>query len=361
MRTFITTMSLVLTLTMCTTAAQGQTKLQPGGAGFRSDGAGPRVEIEKMNVFVCPRHPEAKATWPARCPMCQAQMRKQPAAGKPRPMSMEGMMESAMAGMSPQMKTRHQMMMNTPIHVYDPQTLLGAAKMLNLTEQQVRELRLIAMKARRATLSVLTEAQRRRLIPLERLTGFPSSMAQLHQKMMQQMSSSQGMTGRPGGSGTGPMGGMSMRSEQRNTRTQPRRDPPSISRNEYRYDYYPGSARERLVEEDEGLGDEEGFGGDEGFDEDEGFGDERMGFGDDEGFGEDEGLGDEGDEFGGGLGDEGFGAENGLGFGEGFGREGRSGNEEGFGGDEGFRGNERFGGGERLGEGERLGPRLRGR
>ena len=161
MKTSITGIGLVLATAMCLASAQGQTEVRPDGAGSRPDGFGPRVEIEHMNVFVCPRHPEAKATWPARCPMCQAQMRKQPAVRKPRPMSMEGMMESAMAGMSPQMKTRHQMMMNTPIHVYDPEALLGSGKMLNLTEQQTQELRMIAMKARRGAISVLTEAQRR--------------------------------------------------------------------------------------------------------------------------------------------------------------------------------------------------------
>jgi len=343
MRIAITAMSLVLAGVLCTASAQSQTEVRPGKPKASTGAVRPRVEIEKMDIYVCPRHPEAKATWPARCPMCEARMRRWQSGGGPGPISTKGMMKSPTAGMSPQMRMRHQMMMNTPIHVYDPETLLGSRKTLGLSQEQVQELRTIAMKARRGAMAVLTDAQRRRLMPLERMTGFPLTMTQMRQKMMQQMSSGRAMTGSSGMSGMGQ-----------------RKDPPALEqqgRVEYQ-DYYPGSAQERLIDEDEGFGDEEGLGAEgEGFGDDEGFGDEEGLGNDDEGFGFGDGLGND-EEFGNNDesgGEEGFGNNEGFGDNEGFD------NEERFGGNGGFRGNEGFRGGERFGNEERIGPRSRGR
>ena len=96
-------------------------------------------------------------------------------------------------------------------------------------------------------------------------------------------------------------------------------------------------------------------------DEDGGFGGDE-GFGGKEGFGGDEGFGDdEGFDEDEGLGDERYGFGEGFGNDEGFGREEGFGNEQGFGGDEGFRGEEGFRDGERLGGDEGFGPGFRGR
>ncbi|MCL5278745.1 MAG: hypothetical protein M1376_02415 [Planctomycetes bacterium] len=326
--------------------------------------------------------------------------------------------------------------MNTPIHLYDPEAILGSRKILDLSEQQVQELRKTARKARQESMSVLTEAQRRRLQPLERKAGGPSTRAWPRREMTEP-----GWYGRErmddwrrgerpswGGAGTSmsrstwaarnrrmiPFHGnwldpdlvlmlknrldlsdaqvsklktvvrvfgwhtrmiltdrqlarlrtfargwwarsdMAGRPwEPTGVQTGPRRDPPASTQDSRdAYLYYPGSARARLMDEDEGFGDE-GFGDDEGFDGDEGFGDEGFGFGlgegfgDDEGFDEDEGFGDEGFGFGGPFGYEGFGGEEGFPE-EGFGEEEGFGRPEGFGGEEGFRDGERFGGGERF-------------
>jgi hypothetical protein len=294
MRPFIAAMSVVPILTMCAYSARSQTQVPSGGPAPRAEAGRPRVEIDRMSVYVCPRHPEARATWPAQCPMCHARMERQSSLQARRRMGRANTTESAGPAISPQIRMQYRMMMNAAVHPYDPDVLLGSSRMLGLSSQQVRDLRAIAMRARRAAMGVLTDAQRRQLMPLDHMMDAPPSMARMHQRMMGE-----------------------------------RRDPPA-------YGYDPGSARTRLMDEDQEFG--EG-----GFDEGE------QGFGSDEGFGNDEGFGF-GDEFG----DEGFGGE---GFGdEGFGNEG-FGRDEGFGNNDEFRGEQGFGFGDNGGLREERGLR----
>jgi hypothetical protein len=51
------------------------------------------VEIETMNVFVCPQHPEVRATWRGRCPLCGSELRERerPPARPEKPMGMPDM------------------------------------------------------------------------------------------------------------------------------------------------------------------------------------------------------------------------------------------------------------------------------
>jgi hypothetical protein len=360
MRAFITAMSFVLTLAMSTALAQSPTEVPSDKPERDPNNDRPRVQIEKMDIYVCPRHPEAKATWPARCPMCHARMQRRAPAPGPRRMDMERGAGPATRAASPQMRMRHrmiQMMMNTPIRVYDPETLLGSRRMLALSGQQVQELRQIAMKARRGAMSVLTDAQRRRLMPLERMTGAPLTMAQARRDMMQRTSS-----------GRRIMAGAPMRGMERSN------DPPAYEQGQDEYaNDYSGSARDRLMDEDDEFDEDGGFGGDEGFDYDQGY-DDEGGFGYDEGFDGEGGLGD--DE---GFGDEGFGFDQGFGNNEGFdnnerfrgdegfrGNEGRRGDEglrgdEALPGDEGLRGDEGFRGGEGFGGDEQAEPPSRER
>ncbi len=116
-------------------------------------------------------------------------------------MNMEEMMKQGMANMPPAMKKRHELMMNTPIRVYDPEVLLGSARALNLSERQVQALRVIAMTARRGSAAVLNEEQRRKIGPLMARKGVPLTMADVRQSMMRKMSSGKGMMGNSQGNG----------------------------------------------------------------------------------------------------------------------------------------------------------------
>ncbi len=338
MKAVIAGMSLVLMTAMSGPAAQSQSDPRPGRAATGANRANPRIEIGRVDIFVCPRHPEAKATWSARCPMCQMQMRRQSSPGKPDAMGMDDMMESMMQSMPAEMRLRHQMMMNTPIRVYDPETLLGSAGMLGLTPQQVQELRTIAMRARRAAMAVLTEVQRQKLMPLERLTNFPLSMAQSRQRMMERMSSDRGMRGDPATGG----------------RPQ-KKDPPAAD----------PEGRNGFSNRDGQAGEGDGIEGQRGFNEGRGFGGR---FNNNEGFGDNQRFGSGSEfEFGPGFGgNEGFGYGNEFGTGPGFG-DGEFGNNGGLGGNEGFRGNQDFRGSEGsrgnegLGNNERSTSPSRGR
>ncbi len=36
----------------------------------------PAVEVQKMDVYACPRHRRIQATWPGQCPMCRRRSRR---------------------------------------------------------------------------------------------------------------------------------------------------------------------------------------------------------------------------------------------------------------------------------------------
>jgi hypothetical protein len=98
-----------------------------------------------------------------------------------------------MSGRSRAENIRRRIMMNTPIDVFDPTAILGARRPLNLSRQQIEQLKIIAMTARQCSREVLTNKQRSELSSLRRLRNFPSTMMQMHRWMMQRMPSSGNM------------------------------------------------------------------------------------------------------------------------------------------------------------------------
>lgn len=136
--------------------------------------------------YYCPKHPEITASWPAKCPRCGANLIwREPPYEQIRP----GL---AMGGSKAEIM-RHKVMMNTGISVFDPQAILGAAKPLHLTAEQIEKFKLICMTARQRAREVLTESQRRELSYLENLPNFPRTMAERREQLMQRMLMSGGM------------------------------------------------------------------------------------------------------------------------------------------------------------------------
>ncbi len=189
MRVFTTMIAFALASVTTTSWSQEPPRPHPGGS----------VDIQEMNVYVCPEHPHVQATWAGRCPMCGAPLQKRPRPfSKPsQPMSMDKMMKQSMADMPKAMKKRHGLMMNTPIRIYDPEVLLGSARALNLTERQIHDLRIIAMTARRGAAAALNAKQRQMLRPLAVGKGVPLTMADMRRTMMQKTSSHNDMMGAP--------------------------------------------------------------------------------------------------------------------------------------------------------------------
>jgi hypothetical protein len=308
---------------------------------YGQDPGQPAKTAAGWNQYQCPKHPEIKASWPARCPKCGANL-------------VRGGQPGRMMSYRPKaMEVRRRIMMNTSIDVFDPEAVLCAKRPLGLTRKQVERLRTISMTARQCAKEVLNDRQRRELNSLERLHNYPRTMAQMHRRMMQRTSSPEAMMSRmmpqqmmnPGtGSKADPP-------------SDPKADPPSDPeadnlrggfgredqthqnqfgdsmrdrlrdryRDEYR-DRLRDSLRDRYRDQyRDKFRDNFGFG-------DQGFGNEGFG---DQGFGND------------GFGNQGFGNE---GFGnEGFGNEGFN-NDEGFGNDEGFSGGDEGFGGSGFGE-----------
>jgi hypothetical protein len=301
---------------------------------YGQDPGQPAKAATGWNQYQCPNHPEITASWPARCPKCGANLVRRGQPGRMMPYR------------SRAMEMRRRIMINTSIDVFDPEAILCAKRPLGLTREQIERLRAISMTARECAKEVLTDRQRRELNSLERLHNYPRTMAQMHRRMMQRMSSPEAMmsrmvpqqmmnrnTGRMADPQSDPEAGnlrggsdfervIPQNQLSDNMRDRLRDNLRDTYRDEYR-DRLRDNLRDRYRDEyrdrfRDNFGFGEGF-GNEGFGE--GFGNEGFGFGN-EGFGN-EGFGHEG------SGAEGFGRE---GFGEeGFGREGFGGNE-GFGG-----------------------------
>ena len=235
------------------------------------------------------------------------------------------------------MEMRRRIMMNTSIDVFDPEAILCAKRPLGLTREQIERLRAISMTARQCAKDVLNDRQRRELNNLERLHNYPRTMAQMHRRMMQRMSSPETMMSgmmpqqtknrdtesmadpQPDPEASNLRGGSGFEREipqnqfRDNMRDRFRDNLRDRYRDEYRdrlrdslrdkyRDEYRDKFRDNFGSGDQGFGNEgfgnEGF-GDQGFNNDEGFGGDE-GFGNDEGFsGGDEGFG------GSGFGDEG--------------------------------------------------------
>jgi hypothetical protein len=133
------------------------------------------------NQYHCSKHPEITASWSARCPKCGANLVRRQRTnhmGSDRKKGEE---------------TRHKIMMNTAIDVFDPEAVLSAKKPLALNKEQIEQLKAISMTARQCAREVLNDKQLKKLNTLKKLPDFPKTMAQMHQRMMQKMSSSKAM------------------------------------------------------------------------------------------------------------------------------------------------------------------------
>ncbi len=128
--------------------------------------------------FYCPNHSEISASWPAKCPKCGENLIRR-----------EGSPEKIKPGMTmnnPKAELmRHKVMMNTRISVLDPEAILGAARPLNLSPEQIERLKSISMTARQRAREVLTDSQRKQLTYLENLPNFPATMAERQRQLTQ--------------------------------------------------------------------------------------------------------------------------------------------------------------------------------
>ena len=148
----------------------GQTSIQVDPAKSRVSG----------NEYYCPSHPVVRANWAAKCPIC----------GQTLTMQTKQQTEQAIAKRQRAEEMRRKMMLNTSISVFDPEAILGARKPLGLTQVQIEKLQAISMAARDSAKQILTSKQKNELSSLDRLSSYPSTMAQMHSRMLQQVSPS---------------------------------------------------------------------------------------------------------------------------------------------------------------------------
>jgi hypothetical protein len=93
---------------------------------------------------------------------------------------MAGMMDK----MSPQMKMRCQMMMDTAVTPADPAAILALKDQLKLTETQTAQLKAINKEAQDKAVAVLTADQK---TTLDALPASPETMMDMHEQMMGKM------------------------------------------------------------------------------------------------------------------------------------------------------------------------------
>lgn len=101
-----------------------------------------------------------------------------------------GMMMGGMK-MSPEMMTRHRLLMQTRIDAQDPAALLALQQELGLSDDQVQQLEREVEQSQQAAMEILTAEQRQKV---QALPEQPQSMMQMHQHMMGQMGG-EGMQG----------------------------------------------------------------------------------------------------------------------------------------------------------------------
>jgi hypothetical protein len=172
-----------------------------GGDTARAADQGTQVQAaDQPATYVCPMHPDMKATWQAKCPKCGMMMEKmKKEAGKPMAMMAMGEKKEGEEGAEPKAKMmammkgmkdmkgmmmRCKMMMDAKVQKTDPAGLLALKDELQLTDAQVMRLGEIAAAARRQADVVLTDEQRQKLAGM---AGKAQSMAEMHQHMQQMM------------------------------------------------------------------------------------------------------------------------------------------------------------------------------
>ncbi|MGD0652912.1 MAG: hypothetical protein ABSA16_01080 [Thermoguttaceae bacterium] len=111
------------------------------------------------------------------------------------PGMMQGDMKQGMMGgmeamkMSEPMKMRCRMMMNMEVTSNDPAALLGLKDQLKLSDEQTKSLQAIIAQARQQAEKTLTDEQKAKLQPLEKL---PKTMMEMHQQLMEKMGQAKG-------------------------------------------------------------------------------------------------------------------------------------------------------------------------
>ena len=104
-----------------------------------------------------------------------------------------------MGQMSPEMKTKCQMMMQAQLTPSDPSALVALKDQLKLTEDQVKKLQAIQEQARKDAAAVLNDEQKQQVA---KIPATPDTSTGMHQQMMQMMKDMHG--GQGGGRGCGP-------------------------------------------------------------------------------------------------------------------------------------------------------------
>lgn len=97
-----------------------------------------------------------------------------------------------MGQMSPEMKTKCQMMMQAQLTPSDPSALVALKDQLKLTEDQVKKLQAIQEQARKDAAAVLNDEQKQQVA---KIPATPDTSTGMHQQMMQMMKDMHGGQG----------------------------------------------------------------------------------------------------------------------------------------------------------------------
>ena len=149
--------------------------------GQSTEQAYPPGHTETSNIYFCPNHHEVRASWPAKCPLCGETLIRQTQQQQSRQTPSDNARASWM---------RRNMMLYTSIDVFDPEAILSARRVLDLTQKQIEKLREISRNARESAIKVLTEEQRKELRAAGNLPNYPRTMAQMHRRMLQRIPAS---------------------------------------------------------------------------------------------------------------------------------------------------------------------------
>jgi len=152
------------------------------------------LQQESPAEYVCPKHPDIRATWQATCPECGAKLQV-----LDRPTAQEKFMRSLPTlyaryldrFMTPEnlqrlepLKRWFAIVMKAPLSTCDPGMLLAQRGQLGLNEEQAAELEAVAEAARERAKGVLTDAQKEALAAFDES---PKTMRDMLAEVMRPM------------------------------------------------------------------------------------------------------------------------------------------------------------------------------